>query len=111
MNPHLIRNQKDEALYTQASSRIDYDYNHSDVVTARTAYKDYSQKANMSLILGHIAGVVVACVTKQKIRNFFLTSFTTFSTLNYINDSNSRKIIEKSAQNNIERLNVMMDLK
>ena len=111
MNPHLIRDQKEQALYEQTKSRTDYEYTHSDVVTSRTAYKDNIYKSQKNVMYAHILGGIVAGVTRQRIRNFFLTSFSSFAVLNYFNDSNCRIIIEKGAQNNIERLNVMMDLK
>ncbi len=111
MQKYSLRNPSEESLYNQATNRVDYEYIHSDVVSCRTAYKDYVQKAQSNLMWSHALGGVVAILTKQKIRNFFAVSLGAFTLLNYSNDSSSRKIIEKSAQNNIERLNVMMDLK
>ena len=110
MNPNLIRNPNDQALYDQAAKRFDYKYNNSDAVSAQTAYREYNRKAKRNVMAAHALGGVVAVLTKQRVRNFFATSVASFIALNYFNDSECRKIVEKSAQNNIERLNVMMDL-
>ena len=111
MNPHLIRDAKEKPLYDQAKSRADYEYVHSDVVSSRAAYKDYVYSSRRNVFYAHILGAVAAACTRQRVRNFFITSFLSFSVLNFANDQSCRSIVEKSSQNNIERLNLMMDLK